>query len=58
LTIHRGLLAPDEITTVGRIVATTPRRTAYDLACGLPLVEAVERAGAAEGADDGVTRAQ
>ncbi len=41
LTIHRGLLAPDEITTVGRVVTTTPRRTAYDLACGLPLVEAV-----------------
>jgi len=41
LTIHRGLLAPDEITTAGRVVATTPRRTAYDLACGLPLVEAV-----------------
>ena len=41
LTIHRGLLAPDEITTVGRVVITAPRRTAYDLACGLPLVEAV-----------------
>ena len=41
LTIHRGLLAPDETTTVGRVVTTAPRRTAYDLACSLPLVEAV-----------------
>jgi very-short-patch-repair endonuclease len=41
LTIHRGRLAPDEIATEGAVVVTTPRRTAYDLACGLPLAEAV-----------------
>jgi very-short-patch-repair endonuclease len=61
LTIHRGLLVPDEITTVdivpvnigaGRgpvprsgpvehVVVTAARRTAYDLACRLPLVDAV-----------------
>jgi very-short-patch-repair endonuclease len=41
LTVHRGLLAADEITTAGTVVVTTPRRTAYDLACDLPLVEAV-----------------
>ena len=62
LAIHRGLLVPDEITTVEiepvdtgagrrdpvpcggpveRVVVTAARRTAYDLACRLPLVEAV-----------------
>lgn len=41
LEIHRGRLAADEITTAGRTVVTTPRRTAYDLACALPLAEAV-----------------
>jgi very-short-patch-repair endonuclease len=41
LTVHRGLLAPDEITTVGSVAVTTAERTAYDLACELPLTEAV-----------------
>lgn len=62
LAIHRGLLVPDEVTTVEidpagpgagrrgptrcagpveRVVVTTAERTAYDLACRLPLVEAV-----------------
>ena len=41
LEIHRGLLPADETTTAGRIVVTTPRRTAYGLACSLPLAEAV-----------------
>jgi very-short-patch-repair endonuclease len=41
LEIHRGLLAADEITTTGSVVVTTPRRTAYDLACALPLTDAV-----------------
>lgn len=41
LVVHRGLLAPDETTTVEGIVVTTPARTAYDLACAGPLGEAV-----------------
>jgi very-short-patch-repair endonuclease len=39
--MHRDLLAPDEITTAGAVAVTTARRTAYDLACELPLTEAV-----------------
>ena len=41
VTIHRGMLAPDEITTVGAVAVTNATRTAYDLACDLPLTEAV-----------------
>jgi very-short-patch-repair endonuclease len=42
LRVHRGLLEPDEVTTVGDIGVTTRRRTAYDLARRAPsLVEAV-----------------
>ena len=36
LVIHRGLLAPDETTTVDGVGVTTPARTALDLACGEP----------------------
>ena len=40
--MHRGLLRPDEVTTVGTIGVTTRARTAYDLARFAPsLVEAV-----------------
>ena len=42
LLVHRGLLRPDEVTTVGTIGVTTRARTAYDLARFAPsLVEAV-----------------
>jgi hypothetical protein len=42
LRVHRGLLLPDEVTTVGGIGVTTRLRTAYDLTCRAPtLVEAV-----------------
>ena len=41
LTVHRGLLTPDEITTADGVVVTNATRTAYDLACELPLTEAV-----------------
>ncbi|MGH3569935.1 MAG: DUF559 domain-containing protein [Pseudonocardia sp.] len=41
LCVHRGLLLPDEMTEVDGIGVTTPIRTAYDLACGPTLVEAV-----------------
>ena len=42
LTVHRGLLQPDEVTTLGDLRVTTPERTAYDLARRAPsLVEAV-----------------
>jgi hypothetical protein len=42
LRVHRGLLEPDEVTTVGGISVTTRQRTAYDLARHAPsLVEAV-----------------
>jgi len=41
LCAHRGLLLPDETTEVDGIGVTTPIRTAYDLACGPTLVEAV-----------------
>ena len=42
LRVHRGLLLPDEVTTVGGIGVTTRLRTAYDLARRAPsLVEAV-----------------
>jgi hypothetical protein len=42
LRVHRGLLPPDEVTTVGGIGVTTRLRTAYDLARrARSLVEAV-----------------
>lgn len=42
LRVHRGLLLPDEVTTVGAAGVTTRARTAYDLARFAPsLVEAV-----------------
>lgn len=41
LRVHRGLLPPDEFTTVGGVMVTTPMRTAYDLGRRAPLVEAV-----------------
>jgi very-short-patch-repair endonuclease len=41
LVVHRGLLLPDEIAVVKGIRVTAPVRTAYDLACGNALVEAV-----------------
>lgn len=42
LLVHRGLLRPDEVTTVSTIGMTTRARTAYDLARFAPsLVEAV-----------------
>lgn len=41
LTVHRDLLAEDEVTTVDGVAATTPLRTAWDLARWLPTVEAV-----------------
>jgi very-short-patch-repair endonuclease len=41
LTVHRDLLAADEITAVDPVVVTNAARTAYDLACALPLAEAV-----------------
>jgi hypothetical protein len=42
LRVHRGLLQPDEVTTVAGIGVTTRRRTGYDLARFAPsLVEAV-----------------
>jgi very-short-patch-repair endonuclease len=41
LVVHRGLLAPDEITTVEGIAVTDAIRTGYDLARAGPLGEAV-----------------
>ncbi len=41
LTIHRDLLAADEITDSGGVPVTTALRTAWDLARWLPTVEAV-----------------
>jgi very-short-patch-repair endonuclease len=41
LVVHRGLLAPDEITTVEGVAVTDPVRTGYDLARAGPLGEAV-----------------
>jgi very-short-patch-repair endonuclease len=41
LTVHRDLLADDEITDVGGLPITTALRTAWDLARWLPTVEAV-----------------
>lgn len=41
LTVHRDLLADDEITDAGGICVTTALRTAWDLARWLPTVEAV-----------------
>lgn len=41
LTVHRDLLADDEVTTVDGLTVTTPVRTAWDLARSLPTVEAV-----------------
>ncbi|MGH3976021.1 MAG: endonuclease domain-containing protein [Pseudonocardiaceae bacterium] len=41
LTIHRDLLADDEILDVGGVLVTTALRTAWDLARWLPTVEAV-----------------
>ncbi|MGH3837316.1 MAG: endonuclease domain-containing protein [Pseudonocardiaceae bacterium] len=41
LTIHRDLLADDEIVDVGGVPVTTALRTAWDLARWLPTVEAV-----------------
>jgi hypothetical protein len=41
LTVHRDLLADDEITEVGGLLTTTVLRTAWDLARWLPTVEAV-----------------
>jgi hypothetical protein len=40
-TVHRDLLADDEVTTVDGVAVTTPLRTAWDLARWLPTVEAV-----------------
>jgi hypothetical protein len=41
LTVHRDLLADDEITDSGGVPVTTALRTAWDLARWLPTVEAV-----------------
>lgn len=41
LVVHRGLLAPDEITTIEGVAVTDPIRTGYDLARAGPLGEAV-----------------
>ncbi|MGH3933955.1 MAG: endonuclease domain-containing protein [Pseudonocardiaceae bacterium] len=41
LTVHRDLLADDEILDVGGVLVTTALRTAWDLARWLPTVEAV-----------------
>src|SRR4051794_22018086 len=41
LVVHRGLLAPDEVTTVDGVAVTNALRTAYDLARAGPLAEAV-----------------
>jgi hypothetical protein len=41
LTVHRDLLADDEITDVGGLPITTALRTAWDLARWLPTVESV-----------------
>lgn len=41
LTVHRDLLADDEVTTAAGLTVTTPVRTAWDLARYLPTVEAV-----------------
>jgi very-short-patch-repair endonuclease len=41
LVVHRGLLLPDETTVVDGVTVTSPRYTAYHLACEQPLVEAV-----------------
>jgi very-short-patch-repair endonuclease len=41
LVVHRGLLAPDEVTTVDGVAVTTAVRTGYDLARAGPLREAV-----------------
>ncbi len=41
LTIHRDLLAGDEITDSGSVISTTALRTAWDLARWLPTADAV-----------------
>lgn len=41
LIVHRGLLGPDETTTVDGVRLTVPVRCASDIACWHPLVEAV-----------------
>jgi hypothetical protein len=41
LTVHRDLLADDEVSAAAGILATTALRTAWDLARWLPTVEAV-----------------
>ena len=41
LRIRRDRLVPDEVSTIGGIVVTTPERTAYDLSRRPPLVDGV-----------------
>ena len=41
LVVRRGMLEPDETTIVDGVAVTAPIRTAFDLACGCPLTEAV-----------------
>jgi hypothetical protein len=41
LALRSVTLNPGEVTTSGPVPVTTPLRTCFDLACGLPLVEAV-----------------
>ena len=53
LRVHRGILAPDEVTTVAGIGVTTRARTAYDLARAPSLVEAVVAVDALATADAG-----
>ena len=53
LRVHRGILDPDEVTTVAGIGVTTRARTAYDLARVPSLVEAVVAVDALATADAG-----
>jgi hypothetical protein len=41
LALRSVTLGPGDVTTRGPVPMTTPLRTCFDLACGLPLVEAV-----------------